>query len=72
MSILRLNESQFDTSDLHALNQREWRYRSNPFERSELETRKPLKIEFRQLAYMLPVLWISGVCAGVGIMLALQ
>lgn len=37
--------------------------------RPEFETRGPLKVEFRKVLYCLPFLFLSGVLAGIGIML---
>lgn len=72
MTILKLSQSQFDVSELEALNQREWKYRSEPYAHYASTKREPVKVEFRKMMYCMPLLWISGIFTGVGIMIALR
>jgi len=63
--------SQFQTHQLDALEQREWRYRGESNQRPTITSQEGVKVEFRKILYILPFLFLSGVFSGIGIMLAL-
>ena len=68
--IVNLKETKMDTKGLTAIEKRQWYYQSN-YSSARIARPQPTKVEFREIAKLFPLLFISGIFTGIAIMLAL-